>query len=63
MKDVVIYQTDHGSIHVRVEQDNVWLSQRQMGELFETSPENVLMHLQNIYRENELGGKQRLRIS
>jgi prophage maintenance system killer protein len=55
MKDVIIYQTDHGSINVTVEQDNVWLSQRQMGELFETSPENVLMHLQNIYRENELG--------
>lgn len=55
MKDVVIYQTDHGSINVTVEQDNVWLSQRQMGELFETSPENILMHLQNIYRENELG--------
>ncbi|MHB1758423.1 MAG: RhuM family protein [Leptospirillum sp.] len=42
-------------MNVTVEQDNVWLSQRQMGELFETSPENVLMHLQNIYRENELG--------
>ncbi len=55
MKDVVIYQTDHGSINVTVEQDNVWLSQRQMGELFETSPENILMHLRNIYRENELG--------
>ncbi len=55
MKDVVIYQTDHGSIDVTVEQDNVWLSQRQMGELFETSPENILMHLRNIYRENELG--------
>ena len=55
MKDVVIYQTDHGSIDVTVEQDNVWLSQRQMGELFETSPENILMHLRNICRENELG--------
>ena len=55
MKEVVIYQTDHGSIDVTVEQDNVWLSQRQMGELFETSPENILMHLRNIYRENELG--------
>ena len=55
MKDVVIYQTDHGSIDVTVEQDNVWLSQRQMGEQFETSPENILMHLRNIYRENELG--------
>ncbi len=55
MKDVVIYQTDHGSINVTVEQDNVWLSQRQMGELFETSPENILIHLRNIYRENELG--------
>ena len=55
MKDVVIYKSDHGSINVTLEQDNVWLSQRQMGKLFETSPENVLMHLQNTFRENELG--------
>ena len=54
MKDVVIYQTDQGSIEVTLEQDTIWLTQRQMGELFDTSPENVLMHLRNIYKENEL---------
>ncbi len=32
----------------------IWLSQKNMGLLFETTPENVLMHLKNIYAENEL---------
>ena len=32
----------------------IWLSQKNIGLLFETTPENVLMHLKNIYAENEL---------
>lgn len=53
---IEIYQSADGKtdVKVRFEQDTVWLTQRQMGELFGTSPENVLMHLQNIYKENEL---------
>ena len=54
MKDVVIYQTDHGSINVTVEQDNVWLSQKQMSLLFDTSPDNIGLHLKRIYSEGEL---------
>jgi hypothetical protein len=40
---------------VALEQETVWLSQAQMGQLFDTSPENVLMHLQNIFKDEELG--------
>lgn len=56
MTDISIYQTSQGQIEVRldVQQDTVWLSQRQMAELFETTPENVLMHLKNIFRDGEL---------
>ncbi|MFW3616901.1 RhuM family protein [Billgrantia antri] len=36
------------------ERDTVWLTQRQMGEVFDTTPENVLMHLKNVYASNEL---------
>lgn len=53
---IVIYQTADGSIatEVKLQGETVWLTQRQMGELFSTTPENVLMHLNNIYQEGEL---------
>ncbi|GMU44491.1 MAG: hypothetical protein AMXMBFR25_24770 [Lysobacterales bacterium] len=41
-------------VEVRLERETVWLTQRQMAELFETTPENVLMHLKNIFAEGEL---------
>ena len=54
MDDISIYQTDSGALEVRLQNDTVWLTQRQLGELFGTTPENILMHLKNIYREEEL---------
>ncbi|MGH1429365.1 MAG: RhuM family protein [Arenicella sp.] len=56
---IEIYQGDDGQTDVRVhfEQETAWLTQRQMGELFETTPENVLMHLKNIYKADELTEK------
>ena len=53
---IVIYQTDDGrtSIDVRLEQDTVWLSQAQMVELFQTTKQNVSLHLGNVYKEGEL---------
>lgn len=53
---IAIYQTDDGQtqIDVRFEQDSVWLTQRQMSEVFDTTPENILMHLKNIFRDAEL---------
>jgi hypothetical protein len=41
-------------VEVRVQDGAIWLSQKNIGQLFETTPENVLMHLKNIYAENEL---------
>jgi prophage maintenance system killer protein len=53
---IVIYQSSDGSIttEVKLQDETVWLTQKQMGELFTTTPENVLMHLKNIYQEGEL---------
>lgn len=53
---LLIYENEHKSVEVRLDtsQETVWLTQRQMGEVFDTSPENVLMHLQNIYADEEL---------
>lgn len=41
-------------LEVAPEQETVWLSQAQMGQLFDTSPAYVLMHLQNIFKDDEL---------
>jgi hypothetical protein len=48
------YQKGGDGVEVRVEDAMIWLSQKGMAQLFETTPENVLMHLKNIYAENEL---------
>jgi len=53
---IQIYRTKDGEacVDVRFEKETVWLTQRQMGEVFDTTPENVLMHLKNIYKTGEL---------
>jgi len=53
---IVIYQTDDGrtQIDVRLEEETVWLSQAQMVELFQTTKQNVSLHLGNVYKEGEL---------
>ena len=54
--EVVLYEAPDGGVRleVQLEQETVWLSQLQMATLFETTPENVLMHLKNVYAEKEL---------
>lgn len=53
---IEIYRSADGvsDVRVRFEQETVWLTQRQMIELFGTSKENVLMHLKNVYKDREL---------
>jgi len=51
---LVIFEAADQSVEVRLEGESIWLTQRQMAEVFATTPENVLMHLKNIYREGEL---------
>ncbi|MCC6967823.1 MAG: hypothetical protein IT391_16240 [Nitrospira sp.] len=54
--NLVIFQEGGRPVEVRldVQGDTVWLTQRQMGVLFDTTPENVLMHLKNIFQDEEL---------
>lgn len=54
--EVVVYETPDGEVRVdvRLERETVWLTQRQMAELFDTTPENVLMHVSNIFGDGEL---------
>ena len=53
---IVIYQTPDGKteIDVRLEDETVWLTQAQMAELFDKTPQNITMHIGNAYREGEL---------
>ncbi|MEL7965100.1 RhuM family protein [Vreelandella neptunia] len=55
-QQIQIFTSEDGQAHLEVtlEQETVWLSQAQMGGLFATTPENVLMHLQNIFKDEEL---------
>ena len=54
--EIIIYQTPKGDtkIDVLVEHESVWLSQVQMSELFQTTKQNVSLHIKNIYEEGEL---------
>lgn len=54
MSEIVIYETDSGSVEVRLARESVWLTQKQMAELFDTSADNISLHLKNIYAEEEL---------
>lgn len=53
---MLIYQTEDGrlKIEARLEGDTVWLTQQQMADLFQTTQQNISLHLQNIYEEGEL---------
>ena len=48
------YQTGGDGVEVRVENGTIWLSQKNMGELFMTSSDNIGLHLKNIFKEGEL---------
>jgi hypothetical protein len=48
------YQTGGDGVEVRVQDGTIWLSQKNMGELLETSRDNIGLHLKNIFKEGEL---------
>ena len=54
--EIIIYQNTEGNIkvNVRLEEETVWLSQKLMAELFQTTPQNITIHLKNIFDEGEL---------
>ena len=51
---LIIFDTANQSVRVRLEGETIWLTQRQMSEVFATTPENVLMHLKQIFLTGEL---------
>lgn len=53
---IIIYQTENGQtkLDVRLENETVWLTQKLMAELFQTTVPNINMHLKSIFEEGEL---------
>ncbi|UBM61383.1 virulence protein RhuM/Fic/DOC family protein [Candidatus Sulfidibacterium hydrothermale] len=54
--EIKIYKTPDGktSIEVKLEKETVWLSQKQMAELFDKDSDTIGLHLRNIYKSGEL---------
>ena len=54
--ELILYQTEDNRtrIEVRLENETVWLTQAQMAELFQTTKQNISLHVQNILKEKEL---------
>ena len=56
----VLYKTEEGttSIDVTFKDENIWLTQKAMAELFDTTVANINVHIKNIYEANELDEKR-----
>lgn len=57
--EILLYQTEDGRIriNVRLQDETVWLTQADMAELFQTTKQNISLHLKNVFIEHELDEK------
>ena len=54
-KQIIVYEgTDDVRLEVKTDGETVWLTQAMMAELFEVVPQNITLHIKNIYFEGEL---------
>lgn len=56
MSELILYESDDGPtrLHLRVEEESVWLNQLELVELFKTSKQNISLHVRNIFTDGEL---------
>lgn len=53
--EIVVYQPNEAlKLEVHLENETVWLDQQQMSELFQTTRNNVTLHIRNVFKEKEL---------
>ena len=54
--NIIFYTTDDGQVKIEVtlQDENVWLTQNAMAKLFDTTKQNISLHIQNIFKEGEL---------
>lgn len=56
--EIILYQPDNNiRLEVRMQEETVWLTQAQMGQLFDCSTDNISLHLKNLYAEGEIESK------
>jgi len=54
-EEIILYQPNEAvRLEVKLENETVWLTQAQMIELFQTSKQNISLHINNIFKEKEL---------
>jgi hypothetical protein len=55
--DIIIYQSPDGttSLDVRLDHETVWLTQKQMAELFDKDSDTIGLHIRNAYTEGRVG--------
>ena len=54
MSDVVVYSDGEIELKVPVNEETIWLTQKQLSELFEVTVPNINMHIKAIFKEEEL---------
>lgn len=56
MSNIEIYKINDNQTEIKVQFDNetVWLTQKQMADIFETTPQNITLHLKRVYLDNEI---------
>lgn len=56
MSELILYTSEDGrtQLHLRVEANNIWLTQLEIAELFQTTKQNVSLHAKNIFEDKEL---------
>lgn len=57
MNNIIKYNNGEIEISISIDSNTIWLSQAQISELFDTSIDNISLHLKNIYKEKELDEK------
>ena len=55
MSNIEIYRTESGiQIEIKFEEETVWATQKQIAELFQTTPQNITLHLKKVYADGEI---------
>ena len=54
--NIIIYQDEDGvtKVSVKFNDEDIWLTQNQIAEIYKTTQENISMHINNIYKDGEL---------
>jgi len=61
MSEILIYENDHRQIEVRLQSETVWLTQRQMADLFGKNVRTISEHIRTIYATGELDEQATIR--